>query len=174
MPSYAYKYMYSKGKCMYINWYMFTIGGHLVRYPWSAISDWAWYRNFRYRTERVEPDIKSDIRIKFYPILKIRHTCIQLVTVAQCYRARAPIQGSWLRICMVKNFFLQCRISDWALMSISEHFRNQNDVFQSNIFVSDIGITDVNVGCRISPTMRSMSMPTYDVYVKHICINIRT
>jgi hypothetical protein len=29
-----------------------TIGGHLVRYPWSAISDWAWYRNFWYRTER--------------------------------------------------------------------------------------------------------------------------
>ncbi len=45
-----------------------------------------------------------------------------------------------------------------------------NDVFQSNIFVSDIGITDVDVGCRISPTLRSMSMPTYDVYVIHICI----
>ncbi len=27
------------------------IGGHLVRYPWSVISDWAGYRNFRYRTE---------------------------------------------------------------------------------------------------------------------------
>ncbi len=22
-----------------------NIGGHLVRYPWSAISDWAWYQN---------------------------------------------------------------------------------------------------------------------------------
>ncbi len=28
-----------------------VIGGHLLWYPWSAISDWAWYRNFRYRTE---------------------------------------------------------------------------------------------------------------------------
>jgi hypothetical protein len=25
----------------------------------------------------------------------------------------------------------------------------------------DIGITDVDVGCRISPTLRSMWMPTY-------------
>ncbi len=48
-----------------------TIGGHLVRYPWSAISDWAWYQNFRYRTERVESDIISDIGIKFYPISDI-------------------------------------------------------------------------------------------------------
>jgi hypothetical protein len=46
-------------------------------------------------------------------------------------------------------------------MSISEHFRYQTDVFQSNIFVSDIRITDVDVRCRISPTLRSMSMPTY-------------
>ncbi len=49
------------------------IGGHLVRYPWSAISDWAWYRNFRYRTERAESDIISDIGIDFYPISDIRH-----------------------------------------------------------------------------------------------------
>jgi hypothetical protein len=46
-------------------------------------------------------------------------------------------------------------------MSISEVFRYRNDVFQSDIFVSDIGITYVDVGCRISPTLRSMSMPTY-------------
>jgi hypothetical protein len=46
-------------------------------------------------------------------------------------------------------------------MSISEHFRYRNDVFQSDIFVSNIRITDVDVGCRISPTLRSMSMSTY-------------
>jgi hypothetical protein len=46
-------------------------------------------------------------------------------------------------------------------MSISEHFRYRNDVCQSDIFVSDIGITDVDVGYQISPTLRSMSMPTY-------------
>jgi hypothetical protein len=51
-------------------------------------------------------------------------------------------------------------------MSISEPFRYRNDVFQSDIFVFDIGITDVDVGYRISPTLRSMSMPTYDLYHK--------
>ncbi len=39
--------------------------------------------------------------------------------------------------------------------------RYQNESFQSNIFSYDIGITDVDVGCRILPTLRSMSMPTY-------------
>jgi hypothetical protein len=47
-------------------------------------------------------------------------------------------------------------------MSISELFRYRNDSFQSDMFSSDIGITDVDVGCRISPTLRSTSMPTYD------------
>jgi hypothetical protein len=45
-------------------------------------------------------------------------------------------------------------------MSISEPFRYRNDSFQSDIFSSDIGITNVDVGCRISPILRSMSMPT--------------
>jgi hypothetical protein len=35
-------------------------------------------------------------------------------------------------------------------MSISEPFRYRNDSFQSDIISSDIGITDVDVGCRIS------------------------
>jgi hypothetical protein len=48
-------------------------------------------------------------------------------------------------------------------MSISEHFRYRNDVFQSDIFFSDIGITDVDVRYWISPTLKSMSMPTYEV-----------
>jgi hypothetical protein len=51
-------------------------------------------------------------------------------------------------------------------MSILEHFRYRNDIFQSYIFVSYIGITDVDVGCRISPTLRSMSMPTFTIYYK--------
>jgi hypothetical protein len=50
-------------------------------------------------------------------------------------------------------------------MSISEHFRYRNDVFQSDIFVSDIGVTDVDVLCWISPTLRSISMPTYEYTV---------
>jgi hypothetical protein len=60
----------------------------------------------------------------------------------------------------VVNIFVH-RISEWTKMSILEPFRYRNDSFQSNIFSSDIGITDVDVVCRISPTLRSMSMPTY-------------
>ncbi len=45
-------------------------------------------------------------------------------------------------------------------MSISELIRYWNEGFQSEIFSSDIGITDVDVGCRISLTLRLMSMPT--------------
>jgi hypothetical protein len=46
-------------------------------------------------------------------------------------------------------------------MSILKPFRYRNDSFQSDIFSSDIGVTDVDVGCRMSPILRSMSMPTY-------------
>jgi hypothetical protein len=48
-------------------------------------------------------------------------------------------------------------------MSISEHFGYRNDSIQSDIhvFVSDIRITDADVGCQISPALRLMSMPTY-------------
>jgi hypothetical protein len=49
-------------------------------------------------------------------------------------------------------------------MSITEHFRYRNDSFQSDIFSSDIGITDIDVGRRISPILRSISMSTY-VYI---------
>ncbi len=60
----------------------------------------------------------------------------------------------------VTNIFVGYRISEWTQMLISELFRYRNDSFQSDIFSSDIGITDVDVGCRISPTLRSMLMPT--------------
>jgi hypothetical protein len=43
-------------------------------------------------------------------------------------------------------------------MSILELFRYLNE----RIFCSNIGIRDVNVGCRISLTSRPMSMPTYE------------
>jgi hypothetical protein len=43
---------------------------------------------------------------------------------------------------------------DIGTLPLLEHFRYWNYIFQSDIFVfvSDIGITDVDVGCRISPT----------------------
>jgi hypothetical protein len=54
-------------------------------------------------------------------------------------------------------------------MSILEHFRCWNECFQSDIFVSDIGITGVDVGCKISLTLRSISMPT-DESVHNNCV----
>ncbi len=122
-----------------------SIGGHLVRYPWSAISDWAWYQ-----TERAESDIISDIRIMFYPISDIRHLGLnmpsqQLSVIALAYHSK----GRGFESVRWHNFFLWCRISEWTLMSISEHFRYQNDVFQSDIFVSDIGIGN-RCRCRMS------------------------
>ncbi len=56
----------------YTSPYTVHIGGHSLRYPWSAISDWAWYRNVRYRTEELKSDIISDIGINFCPISDIR------------------------------------------------------------------------------------------------------
>ncbi len=118
---------------------------------------WSDIRDQRYQTE---PDIgTSDIGLRewsptLYRISEssfIRYPTskyTQTVSVAQCYSACLPIRGAWVCICRMKYFFLQCRISEWALMSISEHFRYRNDVFQSDIFVSDIGITDVDVGYR--------------------------
>ncbi len=50
-------------------------------------------------------------------------------------------------------------------MSISELFRYWNDSFQSDIFSSDIGITDVNVGCQISPDIK------IDVNA-HLCMGV--
>jgi hypothetical protein len=54
-------------------------------------------------------------------------------------------------------------ISDIGIDSDADKgtLRDRNDSFQSDIFSSDTGITDVDVGCRISPTLRSISMPTY-------------
>ncbi len=49
----------------------------------------------------------------------------------------------------VINIF-EYRISEWTQMSILEPFQYRNDSFQSDIFSSDIGITDVDVGCRMS------------------------
>ncbi len=53
------------------NYKLTCIGGHLVRYPWSAISDWACYWTPQYWAERAE---SSDIGIKFYLISNIQHS----------------------------------------------------------------------------------------------------
>ncbi len=60
------------------------IGGHLVWYPWSAISDWAWYRIVRYRTEErrvrhyigYRNKLLTDIR---YPTILFVNSCSAVV-----------------------------------------------------------------------------------------------
>ncbi len=105
--------------------------------------------------KRAESDIISDIGRNFYPISDIRHPKIH--KSAQWLRK----QVSWVGILLMWWIFFGYRISEWTQMAISEPFRYRNDSFQSDIFSSDIGTTDVDVGCRISPKLRSMSMPTY-------------
>ncbi len=57
-------------------------------------------------------------------------------------------------------------------MSISELFLYRNGSFQSDIFSPDIGIIDFDVGCRISPTLISMSMPTLNL--RYCCHHFET
>ncbi len=56
-----------------------TMGGHLLRYPWSAISDWAWYRTFQYRTEErgVRHYIGYRNKLFRYPISDILYSIDQ-------------------------------------------------------------------------------------------------
>jgi hypothetical protein len=112
----------------------------------SPISDWeSEVRHYiGYRKK-----VLSDIRYPTSPLNKER--CLVF-----SFKGRG-FESKWC-----DRNFCKCRISEWTLMSISEHFRYWNDSFQSDIFVSDIRITDVDVGCRISPTLASMSMPTYE------------
>jgi hypothetical protein len=51
------------------------IGGHSLRYPWSAISDWAWYRKVRYRTE--ELNVRHYIGYRNKHLSNIRYPILQ-------------------------------------------------------------------------------------------------
>jgi hypothetical protein len=76
----------------------------------------------------------------------------------ECY----PVIWEWFlnfRYWNIRYWFSP--ISEWKLMSISKLFRYWNERIYSDIFCSNIGIRDVNVGCQILPTWRLMSMPTY-------------
>ncbi len=83
--------------------------------------------------------VLSDIR---HPILHKQSQSLSVIAVTCQSKGRGFESAEWIIL------FLQCRISEWSQMSISEHFRYRNYVFQSDIFVSDIRITDVDVGYR--------------------------
>jgi hypothetical protein len=104
--------------------------------------------------------VLSDIR---YPTSQSTQT----VTVAQCYSACLPIQGAWVRICWMKYFFSS--MSDIGMSSnvdigtlpISE-WR-----FSVRHFCLRYRNNRCRCRCRISPTLSSMSMPTYACYIPH-------
>ncbi len=145
---------------------LFAIGGHLLRYPWSATSDWAWYWNFRYQTE--DSGVRHYIRYWNKLLSDIRHP--------HNYR---PAQ--WLR---------------GKVLAYENKVLGSNPGVVKNIFwISDIGMdSDVNIGtlpisewqflvrhiffqyrnnrcrCRISPTLRPMSMPTHALCINFILL----
>jgi hypothetical protein len=63
----------------------------------------------------------------------------------------SPVKkDKWVQSHRVNSSMFRYLISEWTLMSISDPFRYRSDSFQSNIFSSNIGVTDVDVGCRMS------------------------
>jgi hypothetical protein len=136
------------------------IGGHLVHYLWSAISDWACMISELLISDW-ESDIILNIGIKFswycisdIPLLRHRHR--GLVTVFASY-----LKGRWLESTEWNNFFFSLMsISEWILMSISEH---RTPDIRMTVFSPHIFLWYWNNRCpyRISLTLRSMSMPTY-------------
>ncbi len=125
----------------------------------SAFLDWAWYQSFRYRTEEIGVSHYIGYEINFYLISDIRHP--KHHRLAQRLRSKAlasKIKGLGIKPCGCAENFLDIRY--WN----GFRCRYWNDCFQSDIFFSDIGLTDDDVRCRISPTSRSMSMPTYEHY----------
>ncbi len=51
-----------------------AIGRHLLRYPWSAISDWAWNRNLQYQTE--ESGVRHYIGYRNKLLSYIQHSVV--------------------------------------------------------------------------------------------------
>jgi hypothetical protein len=139
-----------------------TIGGHSVRYPWSAISDWAWYRNVRYRSEERRVRHYVGYRNKllsdfWHPTSKCANPRSAVVRRQILDMKSVGLKPVW-KIVFIWDWFVNFRyrnirywfspISEWKLMSISELFRCRNERIYSDIFCSDIGIRDVDVGYR--------------------------
>ncbi len=121
-----------------------VIGGHSVRYPWSAISDWAWYRNVRYRTEEhrvrhyigYRNNLFSDIRYPtsmFVNLYSEVVSCLVLFMKVVGSKPKRTIMGQNNLLEMIINFryrnirYWFSPISEWKLMSISELFRYRNE-----------------------------------------------
>ncbi len=96
-----------------------TVGGHSVWYPWSAISDWAWYRNVRYRTEErkvwhyigYRNKLLSDIQ---YPTLTFENPSSSVVS---CQTLVRKIVSSQPENTIMSWFFTGVIIgNDWSIL----------------------------------------------------------
>ncbi len=143
-------------------------------------------RDQQYRTElvirtsdiglkRAESDIIWEIGINFYPIsdfqtVSVQHggwevRCLPLKKRALGLNPANVYYIFWILDIGMDSYvdIGALPILEWQFSAHCIFFRYWNGSLQSHIFSSDIGITDVNVGCRISLTLRSMSMPTYGI-----------
>ncbi len=126
-----------------------------------------WYRTeldigtFVIGLKRAGFDIILDIGINFSPISNIRHPKIH--KSKQWLRSKALVcENKGLGFESYKYDKYSFDIGYWN--GLRCRYRNSSDIRMtvfSLTFSSDIGITDVDVGCQISLTLRSMSMPTY-------------
>ncbi len=124
---------------------------------------------------RAESHIISDIGISFYltysrsVLLWFKDQHRSLVVICSplvCVKMVCGFDPSWYIKIYIKIYFnIGYQNGLWCQSGL---FHYRNDSFQPNIFSSDIRITDVHVQCRISPTLRSMSMPTYAFYQSDI------
>ncbi len=152
-----------------------SIGGHLLRYPWSAISDWAWYRNFRYRTEESESDIISDIGINFYPISDIRHP--NILMIAQWLRSKAITcenKGLGFEFYGCNIYFLDIGYRN----GLRCRYRNSSDIGMT-VFSSTYSIFFRYRNNRCRCQMSDIADITIDVdanlwlLAKHLCFEIK-
>jgi hypothetical protein len=85
----------------------------------------------------------------------------QTVTVAQCYRAPLPTQGAWVRTCRMNYVFSS--MSDIGTSSDVDNRTLPISEWRFSVrhFCLQYRINRCRCRCRISPTLSSMSMPTY-------------
>jgi hypothetical protein len=120
------------------------------------ISDWAWYRNFRCRTEESGVRHYIDIGIKFYSISDIQHP--NILKLEQWLRSKVFAcvnKGLGFESCGCDEYFLDIGLYsnvDIETIPISEWQFSVRHIF--------FWYRNNRCRCRISPTLRSMSMPT--------------
>ncbi len=159
------------------------MGGHLLRYPWSAILDWAWYWNFDSGLKRAESDIISDIGINFYPISDIQRF-IDQHSGWEVRRWPVKIKDLGSKPADVKNIFwisdigmatdVDIRtlpISEWQFAVRHIFFRYRNDGCRCRI--SPILLRKINVDAHLWVYLVVYSRlledlpPVISVHIKH-------